>query len=152
MGSDNFDQLARITQHLGTQGLEDYLTKYGIKLDSEFEGILPKHDKVPWETLVTPKNKHLANSPAIALLDKMLCYDHYMRPTAAEAMGDPYFDIIRREEEKGLPPQPSSSSPPTTTPASTSPSTTTSTTATTSSPITGTISTKEPVTSTAQRS
>jgi len=102
MGSDNYDQLAKITQLLGTQGLEEYISKYGIRLDSEFEGILPKHDKVPWETLVTPRNKHLANPAAIVLLDKMLCYDHYMRPTAAEAMADPYFDIIRKEEEKGL--------------------------------------------------
>jgi casein kinase II subunit alpha len=102
MGSDNYDQLAKITQLLGTQGLEEYISKYGIRLDSEFEGILPKHDKVPWESLVTPRNKHLANPAAISLLDKMLCYDHYMRPTAAEAMADPYFDIIRKEEEKGL--------------------------------------------------
>jgi len=102
MGSDNYDQLAKITQLLGTQGLEEYISKYGIRLDSEFEGILPKHDKVPWESLVTPRNKHLANPAAISLLDKMLCYDHYMRPTAAEAMADPYFEIIRKEEEKGL--------------------------------------------------
>lgn len=105
MGADNYDQLAKITQLLGTQGLEDYITKYGIRLDSEFEGLLPKHEKVPWETLVTPRNKHLANPAAIALLDKMLCYDHYYRPTAAEAMADPYFETIRKEEEKGAGPQ-----------------------------------------------
>jgi len=56
--------------------LEEYISKYGIRLDSEFEGILPKHDKVPWESLVTPRNKHLANPAAIALLDKMLWYDN----------------------------------------------------------------------------
>lgn len=108
MGSDNYDQLAKITQLLGTQGLEDYITKYGIRLDSEFEGLLPKHEKIPWDTLVTPRNKHLANPGAIALLDKMLCYDHFNRPTAAEAMADPYFETIRREEEKGAGSQPSS--------------------------------------------
>lgn len=107
MGADNYDQLAKITQLLGTQGLEDYITKYGVRLDSEFEGLLPKHEKVPWETLVTPRNKHLANPAAIALLDKMLCYDHYNRPTAAEAMADPYFETIRKEEEKGAGNQPS---------------------------------------------
>jgi casein kinase II subunit alpha len=114
MGTDNYDQLAKITQLLGTQGLEEYISKYGIRLDSEFEGILPKHEKVPWETLVTPRNKQLANPAAILLLDKMLCYDHFMRPTAAEAMADPYFDIIRKEEEKGLTAQvsgPSTTSP-----------------------------------------
>jgi casein kinase II subunit alpha len=125
MGSDNYDQLAKITQLLGTQGLEEYISKYGIRLDSEFEGILPKHEKVPWESLVTPRNKHLANPAAIALLDKMLCYDHYMRPTAAEAMADPYFDTIRKEEEKELTSQVSSSGVSTTSPGASSTSTST---------------------------
>jgi casein kinase II subunit alpha len=132
MGSDNYDQLAKITQLLGTQGLEEYISKYGIRLDSEFEGILPKHEKVPWETLVTPRNKHLANPAAIALLDKMLCYDHYMRPTAAEAMADPYFDTIRKEEEKELTSQVSSGVS-TTSPGTSSTSTSTTSTAEASS-------------------
>lgn len=98
MGSDNYDQLVKITQMLGTAGLDEYISKYGIRLDSEFDGILTKQEKVPWSTLVNSRNKHLANAQAIALLDRMLVYDHYMRPTAAEAMQDPFFDVIRKEE------------------------------------------------------
>jgi len=102
MGSDNYDQLAKITQVLGTKGLEEYIAKYGVALDREFEGRLPSCHKVDWSSLVTPNNRHLVNSEAIALLDKMLCYDHYMRVTAGEALADPYFASVREEEAKQL--------------------------------------------------
>jgi casein kinase II subunit alpha len=39
-GSDNYDQLEKITRVLGTNELYDYLEKYNIELNSNFDGIL----------------------------------------------------------------------------------------------------------------
>jgi len=48
------------------------------------------------ENLLIPKNKHLCSDEALDLLDKLLQYDHQLRPTAAEGMAHGYFDQIRR--------------------------------------------------------
>jgi len=93
-GNDNFDQLEKITRVLGTQELFDYLRKYDITLDSQFEGILGRHTKKAWSKFITSENKHLVNNEALDLLSKMLVYDPAERITAKDAMDHPYFDSI----------------------------------------------------------
>ena len=39
---------------------------------------------------------HLVSDEAIDLVDKMLQYDHQLRPTCQEAMAHPYFDPVRK--------------------------------------------------------
>ena len=43
MGDSNRDQLVKICQVLGTDGLFRYLKKYGVKLDDEFYKMLGKY-------------------------------------------------------------------------------------------------------------
>ena len=74
-GSDNYDQLEKITRVLGTQELFEYLKKYNISLDSQFDGVLGKHTKKPFIKFIMAENKHLANAEALDLLSKMLIYD-----------------------------------------------------------------------------
>ena len=74
-GNDNYDQLEKITRVLGTQELFEYLKKYNIALDSQFDGVLGKHTKKPLNKFITAENKHLVNTDALDLLSKMLAYD-----------------------------------------------------------------------------
>ena len=75
-GNDNYDQLERITRVLGTSELFEYLEKYNIELDQNYEGILGKHTRKQWTKFINNENKHLISNEALDLLSKMLAYDH----------------------------------------------------------------------------
>lgn len=75
-GNDNYDQLEKIARVLGTEDLLSYINTYNLKLDPKYEGVLGKHVKKPLSKFVTNENKNLAVPEAIALLSKMLIYDH----------------------------------------------------------------------------
>ena len=108
VGRDNYDQLVKIAKVLGTNDLIKYLEKYDLTLDSHFDGIMGRYTKKSWKRFVSDENRSLVSDEALDLLDKMLQYDHQMRPTCKEAMAHPYFHAIRNEEraKQGLPPEP----------------------------------------------
>jgi len=95
-GSDNYDQLVKIAKVLGTADLVKYLEKYDLTLDPHFDGLLGNYARKTWRKFLNQKNKHLCSEEALDLLDKLLQYDHQLRPTAAEAMAHAYFDPVRR--------------------------------------------------------
>jgi casein kinase II subunit alpha len=66
--------------------LLQYIQKYNIKIDSNVEQALGKHNRKPWPKFINDENKHLATPDAIDLLSKMLLYDHNLRITPKEAM------------------------------------------------------------------
>eukprot|EP00112_Aurelia_sp_Birch-Aquarium-sp1_P023119 Seg677.1 transcript_id=Seg677.1/GoldUCD/mRNA.D3Y31 product="Casein kinase II subunit alpha" protein_id=Seg677.1/GoldUCD/D3Y31 len=100
-GHDNYDQLVRIAKVLGTDDLFDYLEKYHIELDPRFNDILGRHSKKRWERFIHSENQHLVSPEAIDLIDKLLKYDHAERLTAKEAMDQPYFmPVVRQESAK----------------------------------------------------
>ena len=105
---------------LGTDGLFQYLDKYDLELDPQFDGILGRHGKKAWSKFVTSENAHLVSPEAIDFLDRLLrcvpvqictrampctcgClyafadarYDHHERMTAAEAMAHAYLAPVR---------------------------------------------------------
>ena len=100
-GKDNNDQLVKIVQVLGTEAFQAYLATYSITLSSVYDGTPigikpPTHyPRKPWASFINNKNRHLANTTAIDLLDSLLQFDHMKRPTAREALEHPYFDPIR---------------------------------------------------------
>lgn len=98
-GKDNFDQLVKIVKILGTDGLADYVAKYGLSLSSGYDGLLDGYSKIPFENFVKPENKKLANSEAIDILNKMLLYDKAERITAKDAMMHSYFTPVRKHLE-----------------------------------------------------
>jgi len=100
MGRDNYDQLVKIAKVLGTKELLTYLERYDLTLDSNFDGILGRYARKPWQAYINGKNRHLVNNEAIDLLNSMLQYDHQKRPICLEAMKHPYFDPVREEEAK----------------------------------------------------
>lgn len=94
-GSDNFDQLARIVNVLGTEGLQNYLRTYKLNIPSEAARLIKATEVVPWERFINDKNKDRVNPEGLDLLSKMLVYDKNKRITPTEAMQHPYFAPIR---------------------------------------------------------
>ncbi|GAA5927084.1 hypothetical protein JCM1841_001911 [Sporobolomyces salmonicolor] len=97
-GHDNYDQLVKIAKILGTDDLFNYLEKYHIELDPEYDEILGVHARKPWSKFVTSENQRYISNEAIDFLDKLLQYDHVLRPTCQEAMHHPYFENVRQAD------------------------------------------------------
>ncbi|GMM47263.1 casein kinase 2 catalytic subunit [Pichia kluyveri] len=92
-GDSNQDQLIKIAQVLGTQELKNYVSKYGLKLPSEFDPILGDYKRRPWSSFNNQDNKNYSNNKlAVDLIDNLLIYDHQLRLTAMEAINHPFFE------------------------------------------------------------
>jgi casein kinase II subunit alpha len=113
-GNSNSDQLVKIAKVLGTEELFDYLDKYDIELDPQYDDILGRFPRKPWHSFVSADNQRFVSNDAIDFLDKLLRYDHMVRDclgsnlnqtvtnfrqerlTAKEAMNHPYFAPVRQ--------------------------------------------------------
>jgi casein kinase II subunit alpha len=78
-GQSNSDQLVKIAKVLGTDELFDYLDKYEIELDAQYDDILGRFQKKPWHSFVNTDNQRFVTNEAIDFLDKLLRYDHAVR-------------------------------------------------------------------------
>ncbi|PHH58927.1 hypothetical protein CDD81_4077 [Ophiocordyceps australis] len=94
-GNSNADQLVKIAKVLGTDELFDYLDKYEIELDAQYDDILGRFPKKPWHVFVTAENDRFISGDSLDFLDKLLRYDHQERLTAKEAQEHPYFNPVR---------------------------------------------------------
>lgn len=101
-GSNNDDQLVKITKVLGTESLEKYLHRYNIVLDEVFDEIMGTYNKKSWDKFINEDNDIYTTEDAIDLIDKMLVMDHGDRITVTEAMHHPYFDEVREVVESEL--------------------------------------------------
>jgi len=97
-GNSNSDQLVKIAKVLGTEDLFDYLDKYEIELDAQYDDILGRFPKKNWHSFVTSENQRFVSADALDFLDKLLRYDHQERLTAQEAMAHAYFAPVRAAE------------------------------------------------------
>lgn len=95
-GNSNTDQLVKIARVLGTNDLYEYLRKYHIDLNREFDD-LGSYPRRPWSKFLTEYNASFATDLAIEFLNLLLVYDHQKRLTAKEAMAHPYFDELNLE-------------------------------------------------------
>ena len=112
-GNSNPDQLVKIAKVLGTEDLFDYLDKYDIELDAQYDDILGRFPKKPWHSFINNENQRFVSNDAMDFLDKLLRYDHQVcafiqcfelrtwthsnqaRLTAKEAMAHIYFNPVR---------------------------------------------------------
>jgi casein kinase II subunit alpha len=78
-GNSNSDQLVKIAKVLGTEELFDYLDKYDIELDAQYDNILGRFPKKSWHAFVNKDNERFISPEAIDFLDKLLRYDHQVR-------------------------------------------------------------------------
>jgi len=97
-GQDNNDQLVKITRVLGTEELDKYLTKYGIRLNPVFDGLLGRFSRRPWSSFVSKNNARYITPEAIDLLDNLLKLDHKQRLWANQAKAHPYFAVLTDSE------------------------------------------------------
>ena len=65
-----------VCQVLGTDELYNYLSKYGIELDPQLEGLVGRHARRPWNKFTNSENSHLVTPEGMDFLDKLLKYDH----------------------------------------------------------------------------
>ena len=75
-GNSNADQLVKIAKVLGTDDLFEYLDKYDIELDAQYDDILGRFPKKNWHAFVNAENQRFVSNDAIDFLDKLLRYDH----------------------------------------------------------------------------
>lgn len=115
-GNSNSDQLVKIAKVLGTEDLFDYLDKYEIELDAQYDDILGRFPKKNWHSFVNSENTRFVTNEAIDFLDKLLRYDHQVcfpilgfelfadtsqeRLTAKEAMAHAFFAPVREAEQR----------------------------------------------------
>lgn len=86
-GNSNSDQLVKIAKVLGTEDLFDYLDKYDIELDAQYDDILGRFPKKSWHAFVNPENQRFVSNDAIDFLDKLLRYDHQVsRKSSRESL------------------------------------------------------------------
>lgn len=98
-GQDNYDQLVKISQILGTDELYAYIQKYKIQLDPHFNSLISPYARTPWIRFVLPDNQRYISSDALDFLDRLLKYDHQARILPSEAFSHSYFDPVRDECE-----------------------------------------------------
>ena len=87
-GHDNYDQLVKIAKVLGTDELFQYIEKYDIELDAQYDDLLGKYPnlpklhtdyrfpKRPWSKFINSENRRFVSEEAISFLDGLLRYDH----------------------------------------------------------------------------
>jgi casein kinase II subunit alpha len=90
-----------MSQVLGSAGLQDYITKYEVKLEKSLAAMIAPHvwEKKKFEHFITKQNAHLCPPEAIDLLERVLVYDHAARLTCIEAMQHKYFDPVRAQSK-----------------------------------------------------
>jgi serine/threonine protein kinase len=99
-GKDYVDQIARINNVLGSPP-KSTIEKIGSERARTYVESLPHMPKVPFAQLY-PK----ANSQAIDLLEKMLCWDPEERISAADALHHPWLKAYHRSNNNWQPPRP----------------------------------------------
>ncbi|CAI6282872.1 unnamed protein product [Periconia digitata] len=95
-GNSNSDQLVKIAKVLGTEDLFDYLDKYDIELDAQYDDILSRYPKKPWHSFINADNQRFVSNDAIDFLDKLLRYDHQVRqPPSIPVLRNEYSQLIQ---------------------------------------------------------
>lgn len=92
-GNSNSDQLVKIAKVLGTDDLFEYLDKYDIELDTQYDDILGRFPKKNWHGFVNAENQRFVSNDAIDFLDKLLRYDHQVSLIARLALVIEYATV-----------------------------------------------------------
>lgn len=88
-GDDNFTQLKKIVNLLGTNDFDNYLKKFNIPLKNNKFCDLPR-DRVDLQSFL-PSDCDFSYILAVDLLEKILVYDHVERYTADECLQHPFY-------------------------------------------------------------
>ena len=75
-GKDNYDQLRKIAEIMGSEELDRYIAKYKLRLDKETVRLLGRYERRPWSDFVNEATRKFINDDLFDYLDKTLVYDH----------------------------------------------------------------------------
>lgn len=75
-GKDNYDQLRKIAEIMGSEELDKYIAKYKLRLDRETLRLLGRYERRPWTDFVNESTMKFINDDLFDYLDKTLVYDH----------------------------------------------------------------------------
>lgn len=75
-GKDNYEQLRKIEEVLGTEDLDRYIAKYNLKLNKETKALLGQFNRRPWKDFINASTRKFINDDLFDFLDKTLVYDH----------------------------------------------------------------------------
>ena len=84
-GKDNFDQLHKIEEVLGSEDLHKYIAKYNLRVPEEAARLLSNCKRQPWSVFAGHGLTKFLNDDLFDFLDKTLVYDHAVR---ADGAGD----------------------------------------------------------------
>ena len=75
-GKDNYDQLRRIAEVMGSEDLDRYIAKYQLRLDRETLQILGRYEKRSWREFESETTRKFISEELYDYLEKTLVYDH----------------------------------------------------------------------------
>ena len=90
-GHKNTDQLVEIAKVLGTDDLYKYVEKYEIPYNSNPQLSTVRKDRQEFLDFIASGEFHLIED-GVDLLEKILVYDHQLRPSASECLKHRFFN------------------------------------------------------------
>lgn len=98
-GENDQQQLYKVADLVGGQGIIDYAESLHVQLSDEAIEILNDKPGTGWEPYIAKAHKN-ATREAIDLLKKMMTIDHRNRITAKKAMAHPYFKSLNERRSR----------------------------------------------------
>jgi len=89
MGADNYDQLIKIVEILGSEELIKFQLTYRSEILEQYK--ISGFKKRNFADFVTDENRHLATAEALDLVVKLLSFDPLARISAKDALDHPFF-------------------------------------------------------------
>ena len=99
-GENDADQLLKVADLVGGQGIIDYAESLHVVLDDETLAQLRKRKGTGWDRHIAKAGKAICTPEAIDLLNKLMAIDHRERITAKEALKHPYFKPLLKTHNK----------------------------------------------------
>jgi casein kinase II subunit alpha len=94
-GRGNDRQLDVIVEVVGGQKVLDWAEKYRMRLSQTNRDKLVGVPGIPFESLIPYARSHFRDTQALDLVEHLLTVDHKDRLTAEEALGHPFFQLVR---------------------------------------------------------
>jgi casein kinase II subunit alpha len=97
-GDDDGQQLLKIAELVGGDGILRYAASLHVKLDAKTEAALSRIPGTGWDVYADRVPADVGPAEAFDLLKKMMAIDHRERISAKEAMKHPYFAPLRERK------------------------------------------------------
>ncbi len=91
MGADNYDQLIKIVELLGSEELIKFQLTYRSEILEQYK--ISGFKKRNFADFVSEENKNLATNEAVDLVTRLLTFDPIARVSAKDALDHPFFKI-----------------------------------------------------------